>query len=518
MVFKVARLPYDADAVREPEALPQLSSTLPLPEANGINAMEGALTYLDSEAYDYDIFISYAHVDDLPLPGAAQGWVTTFSTCIKMKLAQKLGRNDAYALWMDQKLPGGQPITPHILEKVRRSAMLFVVLSPGYIASDWCRRELETFHGLIAEGQVRRLFIVELDPVDKAEIPSELADLKRSRFWADRNSGSRRILGTPVPDIEYYSALDDFIREVVIDLKQLKLAEPRSAVSMHASNGAVFLAEVTDDLDEQRNNVKRYLDQAGIAVFPKQACSLEPNAFRQAVTEGLSQGDLFVQLLSAVPGKRPPDLPEGYVKCQLQLALSLGKPVLQWRNPTLDLSSVQDSVQRQLLDAATVRAEGIEDFKREIRRRLDERRIQAPRPVPTEAFVFVDMDSTDRLLAEQLSEILFRNGAGYMLPAEEQDPRKFRKDLRDKLLECNALILIYGATTRSWVDGHLRELQKMLTLRPNPLRGLAIVEGPPDPKDRLSIMLPKMRVINCRGGIKEAEVRGFLETLDNRAS
>jgi hypothetical protein len=304
----------------------------------------------------------------------------------------------------------------------------------------------------------------------------------------------------------------------VIDLKQLKRAEPRPAeLSIPASNGAVFLAEVTDDLDEQRNNVKRYLDQAGIAVFPRQACSLEPNAFRQAVTEGLSQGDLFVQLLSAVPGKRPPDLPEGYVKCQLQLALSMARPVLQWRSPTLELSAVQDSVQRQLLDSATVRAEAIEDFKREIRRRLDESRNQPVRPSPTEAFVFVDMDSTDRPLAEQLSEILVQHGAGYMFPTEDRDPRKFRRDLRDKLLECNALILIYGSTTRSWVDGHLRELQKMLTLRPNPLRGLAIVEGPPDPKDRLSIMLPKMRVINCRGGIKEAEVRGFLETLDNRA-
>jgi TIR domain len=482
--------------------------------------MEGALAYLSSDAYDYDIFVSYAHVDDLPLPGAAQGWVTTFTTCLKTKLAQKLGRNDAYALWMDHELRGGQPITPHILEKVRRSAMLFVVLSPGYIASSWCRRELDTFHGLIAEGQARHVFVVELDPVEKAELPPALADLKRSRFWiADRNSGSPRTVGTPIPDGEYYSAVDDFIREVVTDLKQLKHAEPRPAVAPPPSgNGAVFLAEVTDDLDDQRNNVKRYLNQAGIVVFPKNDCSLEPKAFRQAVTEGLAEGDLFVQLLSAIPGKRPPDLPEGYVKCQLELAVSLGKPVLQWRNPALDVSSVQDAAQRALLDAATVRAEGIEDFKREIRRRLDERRNQPPRPVPTEAFVFVDMDSTDRPLAEQLSEILFRNGAGYMLPTEDRDPRKFRRDLRDKLLECNALILIYGATTRSWVDGHLRELQKMLTLRPNPLRGLAIVEGPPDPKDRLSIMLPKMKVINCRGGVQEAEVRRFLESLETQAS
>jgi len=363
------------------------------------------------------------------------------------------------------------------------------------------------------------VFVVELDPLDEAVRPHHLADMKRSRFWsANQTSGTPRPLGHPLLDAEYYSAVDDLIREIVTELKGLKSAEPRSAVgTLLTPNSTVFLAEVTDDLEEQRNNVKRYLDQAGIVVLPQNGCSLQPDAFRQVVREGLAKADIFVQLLSALPGKRPPDLPEGYAKCQVQLALSLSKPVLQWRSPALDMAAVQDAAQRMLLDAATVRAEGIEDFKREIRRRLDERQKMPTSQGPTDAFVFVDMDSTtDRPLAEQLCDILGRHDAGYMLPTDDQDPRKFRKDLREKLLSCNALILLYGATTRSWVDGHLKELQKMLALRSEPLRGLAIVEGPPDPKDRLSIMLPKMKVINCRGGVKEAEVKRFLETLDGR--
>jgi hypothetical protein len=498
------------------------------------------MPYLSSPDYDFDIFVSYAHVDDQPLPPSREGWVTTFTACVKTRLAQKLGRNDAYQLWMDHELRGGQPITPHILDKVQRSAMLLLVLSPGYIASTWCKRELETFDAFIAAGQARRVFVVELDPVDEADSPPALADLKRSRFWtADRISGTPHPLGNPVPDSEYYSAVDDLIREVVVELKGLKQAEPRFAPGARSgsngfapaaksgsngfapaaalgSNGTVFLAEVTDDLDDQRNNVKRYLDQAGIAVLPKSGCSLHPDAFRKTVSQGLAAADLFVQLLSAIPGKRPPDLPEGYVKCQLDLALSLGKPVLQWRSPALDMAAVEDDAQRELLEKA--RAEGIEDFKREIQRRLDDLRNPALRPDPADACVFVDTDSADRPLAEQLCDILSRYEAGYRLPTEDQDPRKFRKDLRENLLSCDALILIYGATTRSWVEGHLKELQKMLTRRVNPLRGLALVEGPPDPKDRLSIMLPRMKVINCRGGVRETEVRRFLETLASRAA
>jgi hypothetical protein len=85
------------------------------------------MAYLSSDDYDFDIFVSYAHVDDQPLPPASQDWLTTLTNCIKTRLAQKLGRNDAYALWMDHELRGGQPITPEILQKVRRSAILLVV-------------------------------------------------------------------------------------------------------------------------------------------------------------------------------------------------------------------------------------------------------------------------------------------------------------------------------------------------------------------------------------------------------
>ncbi len=344
------------------------------------------MAYLSADGYDYDIFVSYAHVDDRPMPGAAQGWVTTFANCIKTKLAQKLGRNDAYALWMDYELRGGQPITPHILDKLQRSATLFVVLSPGYLKSVWCQRELDTFAGMVANGQARSVFVVELEPHDEAELPRPLADLKRSPFWTkDKKTGNPHRLGELVQDAdEYYSAIDDFVREVVTDLKQPKRAAAAATPAIAtaaAGNGAVFLAEVTDDLDEQRNSVKRYLDQAGIAVLPKDGFPLEPNAFRRAVSEGLAGADLFVQLLSGVAGKRPPDLPEGRAACQLQLALSLGRPVLHWRSAEIDVKAISDAGQRALLDAASVRAEGIEDFKREIRRRLDERRNQPVRPV-----------------------------------------------------------------------------------------------------------------------------------------
>jgi hypothetical protein len=38
--------------------------------------------------YEHDIFVSYAHVDDLTFPGVEAGWVATLISALKVKLSQ----------------------------------------------------------------------------------------------------------------------------------------------------------------------------------------------------------------------------------------------------------------------------------------------------------------------------------------------------------------------------------------------------------------------------------------------
>ncbi len=251
-------------------------------------------------------------------------------------------------------------------------------------------------------------------------------------------------------------------------------------------------------------------------MVPAGGYSLEPGAFRAAVTNDIAEADLFVQLLSGISGKRPPDLPEGYTRCQLQLALDAGKPLLQWHNPLLDVYSIEDEEHRDLLQRATVSAEPIEDFKQAIRRRLKEIREPPPVKPHSNAFIFVDMDSADRSLAENLCDILDRHGAGYVLPLETQDPGEYRRDLEDNLSHCDALMVIYGATTTNWVRNHLLECHKALVGRQRPPRGLALVQGPPAPKDRLSVRLPNMEILDCQTGVNEAAIVRFLGGLNER--
>jgi hypothetical protein len=73
-------------------------------------------------AYKNDIFVSYAHVDNIPLSGIEKGWVETFIDNLSTKLAQKLGRTDLFKLWDDRLLAQNAPLTPEILDALKGSA------------------------------------------------------------------------------------------------------------------------------------------------------------------------------------------------------------------------------------------------------------------------------------------------------------------------------------------------------------------------------------------------------------
>jgi hypothetical protein len=171
--------------------------------------------------YLHDIFVSYARVDNQPLPGTDKGWVTTLVNGLKNLLGQKLGRIDAYSLWMDYELRGNEPVTPDIAKQLENTAILLVILSPGYLASQWCRLELNRFLAKVGKNS-GRVFVVERDEV---QWPDELSDLLGYKFWVKDAAGKSRTLATPKPnphEVEYYQKLDELAHELNDKIKSLK--------------------------------------------------------------------------------------------------------------------------------------------------------------------------------------------------------------------------------------------------------------------------------------------------------
>jgi hypothetical protein len=469
-------------------------------------------------SYEHDVFVSYAHVDDGLEPGETKGWVTNLVLSLKNRLAQKLGRSDELSVFMDHELLGHASLSRQIIGTLERSATLVVILSPGYIASSWCQREASAFLSHIATRRQSssQIFVVRRDKIDGTE-PKEFGDLVGYRFWVQDNLGTAtHVLGTPRPDPaerQYYEKLNDLASQLAEYLKSLRdPAQPGPQKVIPDERPTIFIAEPTDDLDEVHDDVKRYLQQAGLRVLPDSWYPREPGAFESAATRDLANCDVFVQLLSGSVGKRTPDVPNGYASLQLQLAESSGKPILQWRIEDLDTGKISDARHRALLERETVLAVGIEEFKRTIKERVFKKKAPAPAK-PIDAFVFVDGETEDNPLAEKVCEALKQYGAGYVLPERRGTAAQIRRELERNLVECDALIVVYGTSDRGWVDEQLRQCRKALSKRERPLQAVAVFEGPPETKERLNVNLPKMLTIDCRRGLDEAALSKFLNGL-----
>jgi hypothetical protein len=469
----------------------------------------------------YDVFISYARLDNIPLAGASEGWVSTFAENLKNTTARKLGCKEL-ELWMDYRLKGNEGVTPAIMEALGESATLVVLVSPGYLNSDWCRRERQTF---LAHLRRRldvgsRLFLVELDEVkrdDNPDYPEEFTELIGYRFWvAEGMGGVTRTLGTPDPqELEYYKQLISLSDELARELARLKANAGGGQTREGEADGAsVFLAEVTEDLDPQRDDVRTYLVQAGLRVLPETWYPRDdPEAFRKAVDRDIRRCKLFVQLLSGTVGRRPPGLPQGYARYQYERALEEKRLVIQWRDQGLSVAAVPDKSHRELLEGVTVRAVGIEEFKRAAV--AEAARAASPPPPVTQAdaFIFVDSDSPDYRLARKVADVLEKYEVGYALPQLGGTPAAIRRELEDCLKSCDGLIVIYGETTVKWVRNQLMQGRKIMSQRAQPLRALAIYEGPPAPKPPLDFRLPRMRTLVCHHDLDESALLDFLRSL-----
>lgn len=193
--------------------------------------------------YLHDVFVSYAWVDDVPLPGAESGWVTMLVRHLKFELARRLGR-ESVSIWMDPRLAGNGPPTPEDLSAIRQSAILLVILSPAYLVSEWCRNELNELLNAAKDRQraESRIFIVEKSQVDWNDRPAEFADLAGYRFWdEDPGSGTAEILDSafPGPDRSgYYRRLSQLSHELAGALRQLQVPAEGSAPTVSAGSGS----------------------------------------------------------------------------------------------------------------------------------------------------------------------------------------------------------------------------------------------------------------------------------------
>ncbi len=476
--------------------------------------------------YKHDIFVSYAQVDDEPLLGADNGWVTTLINGLKTLLRQKLGPANAYSLWLDHELRGQQTVTSTVETQLTHSAIFLLILSPAYLASEWCLHELKTFLSLVGTDS-ERVFLIERDEVLR---PVELNDLLGYKFWFTSNKGKPRTLGVPKPtaeEIEYYQKLNDIAYQLVDKLKFLKTEIERSqedlttceklstlsgegdltTCDLVSSLNSLFFAVVTADLEPHRNDVKRYFGQQGFRVLPNRRYPFAQ--IQQYLEEDLTQSQLFIQLLSENSGNE-------YPLFQYQRACAAKLPIFQWREPTLNLNLVTETNHRALLESSTVISSSLIEFQTHILQQLK------PKPEVTiqktlgEILVFINAAPEDMALVYEIKTIFDAHGLSYSLPLVVSETTKsttIRQYLEQNLLYSDVVLVLYDKSSIVWVTEQLLYSRKIQGRREQPLKFIAVYQKPSPQQPALPIKFPNLRLLECSTPQSSTCLPTFLQAL-----
>ena len=120
--------------------------------------------------YKIDLFISYAHIDNQPLTEEKTGWISRFHASLDTLLSMRLGKS--VRIWRDDKLQGNDRFAEEIISQFSDTAVLVSVLTPRYLQSEWCTREVKEFckladtAGGVFIDQKARVFKILKTPVD----------------------------------------------------------------------------------------------------------------------------------------------------------------------------------------------------------------------------------------------------------------------------------------------------------------------------------------------------------------
>ena len=453
--------------------------------------------FVSGSTFRHDVFVSYAHVDNQTF-GQDQGWVERLVGHLRDMLPQKLQRGEP-DIWFDARLPGHEPFPERIREAVTHAATLLVILSENYFSSDWCQQELALFLDAADRtgGASGRIFLVCVDALDPLQRPDPLQALLGYEFVIeDANRQRPYLLGSPTTDDPvnrplFFRRLDDLRYDLAEQLQKMKAsvqAQAGQAPEPGEHQPAVFLAEVTPDLEETRDNIRRHLKQMNFRVLPETLYNRAPEDYQRAADTDLAQSLVFVQIVGPYVTAKTPDLPTGYEGLQLDLAEAKDIAILRWRGSDHDPGSFRD---QELLQRAPVMVMPLEEFKRQI---ISAARQQATLSKHIErhtadAHILLKANSPQQQGAELLQSLLDQQNVGYDLADEEESIEVLIADD-----EFHGLIILYDQSEGSWAKQQMRLCRKLMLQKKQDAPAICVVYTvPPYEEPNLGIRLPNVR-------------------------
>lgn len=491
--------------------------------------------------FERHAFISYAHIDNEPLTPEQKGWVSRFHSTLVTMLSQRIGQRAD--IWRDDKLTGNDMFADEIVDQFARTALLISVLTPRYLKSEWCTREMHEFckaaektGGLLVDNKCRVFKVIKTPVDDEARLPPIIGQVLGYEFFDFDDDQTPRELDPAFGE----TSRQEFLRKLnklSWDIAQLwshlapqdiGASQFRGAVKLPSSSlpvpatvrPAVYLAEVSRDQRAAREMLDSELRRHGYRVLPERRLPLDEAALIAAVDECLNESACSVHLVGHGYGVVP-DGPSHRSLVVLQneraaaQSLSRSLPRLIWLPAgTIGEQAAQqafiaalrsDAAVQQGADLLTGDLESVKGALHAALARIEAAARAVPPPPPDATAdgrrIYLLCDERDRRDIVPLIRELRAAGLAVSTPVFTGDAAAVREANQQRLTDCDEVLLFYGAGDEAWKFHQENELRRMAGILTDVTRSIHGPRAVPSVQVYLSAPLsPDKELLASLGG------------------
>jgi hypothetical protein len=495
------------------------------------------------------LFISYAHIDNVPLSEQQQGWITRFHNTLSAMLSMRMGRKAE--IWRDSKLNGNDIFADEIIQQFPKTELFISVLTPRYAESEWCTREVKEFcesaqatGGMVVDNKARVLKVIKLPVENEEPLPPVMREALGYPFYVLDEQQTPLELD-PAYGEEYTKKYNLKLAKLAYDIAQLiKKIETPAATEVAAkpvetpvaatSKPAIYLAECSFDRREAREALESELRLHGYPVYPDVQLPKTEDEYLAAVRGFLARCELSIHLVGTKYGLVPDGPREkSVIVLQNELAIERHKEaglrrIISLPEGTKSESASQQEFINQLLKDAELQAGAdlvtgdVEELKGTVLAAL--KKLEKPEPPPPErqgsTLIYLICDERDRSATIPLRKFLKGRGFDVQIPLFEGDAATVRQNNQDLIAECDAVILFYGAGDEGWKRSIGNELKKATAYRnAKPLLASYIYLAEPATESKTELVeLEEANLINGLQGFSDAEVLKFTKAIEAKSA
>ncbi len=470
------------------------------------------------DGFEYDIFISYAHDDNLGylVNDPAEGWVLDFAKRLKQDLSRQLKKEigkagrDLEIFWDKDSLQQGEPLDWELNDHVENSAIFCIFMSQNYLDSAWCKQELDWFlktmdtrkDRLMREhaGRLWPVIVVGVGPTAQADWPDSQNVLQRAEpfdfFHANEKSGDPRYAYPSIVINQDRCFYDEFTKLGTMLSRRIKKAlekesaapaesqdsadEPRSGDIVPYTGDVILLA--TDDLAQKARRLEAQCHEAGIGAVRAEQFSAD------ALEPVLNSAKAVVAMLGVYPGADEEDKVKAF-RTARDVASEMKIPFLPWMQKGLKPAFIDDDFENYKsfvteMQASLVPGEIgdlVDRLKKETATTTDE---PDAAPVERRVKLFIDAAKIDIDIAQQIQEKLRSHSisARTYLPQANADQKAHNEQWNNLVEKCDGIILVSGQIDIDAIDDKLDQILRLSAKRRAVKKAeisVAIIDAPP---------------------------------------